>query len=480
MDVASICSALPPTPSPPPYDHSSHTNFTQKATTASRGALPPTKLLSLPSQDSHHTKINEDKPRLITTPFNIPFSGQENRRSTAHVPHHRVDVVGSHLLSPPACLATKKLDIRLPSININSASHSHQPKYSHYIPSPSPPPAIPPYNANQQTSRVQQPPNSHSTNFAPLNMSPQTHSGWNSPPSSSALSLQAHSQSSQQQLQTPPLSTKPSVYPCIESKTPIYSSSCSISSNYPYNHHSSSSWTHEKTILELDKIREQIFAFNQAAVHYIGEIKTQFHDQLYPWANVRSGGTTRHPLQPENAVDELLVRAHDIVQVLKFIIFYLMYSSSNNICKSKINLYHMLTIKARGQRLLPASAGFQPLGAKIPQTDHRVDLLLWMTVYEPACTKRAAPPGRCHSCHISETPEWRRGPDGARTLCNACGLQKATLSEAQYREPEVDGQARTKCQIDNNKPLKETTVVSCPLLGAKETTVDDLNKKTNK
>ncbi|CAJ0852127.1 9797_t:CDS:2 [Entrophospora sp. SA101] len=36
--------------------------------------------------------------------------------------------------------------------------------------------------------------------------------------------------------------------------------------------------------------------------------------------------------------------------------------------------------------------------------------------------KRAAPPGRCHSCNISETPEWRRGPDGARTLCNACGL----------------------------------------------------------
>ena len=37
--------------------------------------------------------------------------------------------------------------------------------------------------------------------------------------------------------------------------------------------------------------------------------------------------------------------------------------------------------------------------------------------------KRAAPPGRCHSCNIEQTPEWRRGPDGARTLCNACGLR---------------------------------------------------------
>jgi hypothetical protein len=39
--------------------------------------------------------------------------------------------------------------------------------------------------------------------------------------------------------------------------------------------------------------------------------------------------------------------------------------------------------------------------------------------------QRAAPPGRCHSCNIEQTPEWRRGPDGARTLCNACGLRRA-------------------------------------------------------
>jgi glutamate--cysteine ligase catalytic subunit len=41
--------------------------------------------------------------------------------------------------------------------------------------------------------------------------------------------------------------------------------------------------------------------------------------------------------------------------------------------------------------------------------------------------QRAAPPGRCHSCNRAETPEWRRGPDGARTLCNACGLRKCGL-----------------------------------------------------
>ncbi|ORZ06661.1 hypothetical protein BCR42DRAFT_456335 [Absidia repens] len=45
---------------------------------------------------------------------------------------------------------------------------------------------------------------------------------------------------------------------------------------------------------------------------------------------------------------------------------------------------------------------------------------------------------RCESCHTSHSPEWRRGPSGHRTLCNACGLrysrslvrqeQRATMS----------------------------------------------------
>lgn len=42
--------------------------------------------------------------------------------------------------------------------------------------------------------------------------------------------------------------------------------------------------------------------------------------------------------------------------------------------------------------------------------------------------QRAAPPGKCHSCNRVDTPEWRRGPDGARTLCNACGLHYAKLT----------------------------------------------------
>ncbi|KAL5604908.1 hypothetical protein BROUX41_001763 [Berkeleyomyces rouxiae] len=51
---------------------------------------------------------------------------------------------------------------------------------------------------------------------------------------------------------------------------------------------------------------------------------------------------------------------------------------------------------------------------------------------------RAAPPGRCHSCARVDTPEWRRGPDGARTLCNACGLHYAKLERKRTNEQRAE------------------------------------------
>ncbi|PWN31353.1 uncharacterized protein FA14DRAFT_114215, partial [Meira miltonrushii] len=35
---------------------------------------------------------------------------------------------------------------------------------------------------------------------------------------------------------------------------------------------------------------------------------------------------------------------------------------------------------------------------------------------------RGPAPNNCDCCGVRDTPEWRRGPNGARTLCNACGL----------------------------------------------------------
>jgi GATA zinc finger len=35
--------------------------------------------------------------------------------------------------------------------------------------------------------------------------------------------------------------------------------------------------------------------------------------------------------------------------------------------------------------------------------------------------------GYCRQCGVTESPEWRVGPEGRRTLCNACGLQYARI-----------------------------------------------------
>ncbi|PGH02149.1 hypothetical protein AJ80_08911 [Polytolypa hystricis UAMH7299] len=67
---------------------------------------------------------------------------------------------------------------------------------------------------------------------------------------------------------------------------------------------------------------------------------------------------------------------------------------------------------------------------------------------------KAAPPGRCHSCNRAETPEWRRGPDGARTLCNACGLHYAKLTRKMgaSKASALGSNLRPKNGIDPRSP----------------------------
>eukprot|EP01114_Cavostelium_apophysatum_P001834 TRINITY_DN11606_c0_g1_i1.p1 TRINITY_DN11606_c0_g1~~TRINITY_DN11606_c0_g1_i1.p1 ORF type:complete len:294 (-),score=35.64 TRINITY_DN11606_c0_g1_i1:11-892(-) len=43
---------------------------------------------------------------------------------------------------------------------------------------------------------------------------------------------------------------------------------------------------------------------------------------------------------------------------------------------------------------------------------------------------------QCTSCGVTKTPEWRRGPSGDHTLCNACGLQYAKTVKKKKKENE--------------------------------------------
>ena len=47
------------------------------------------------------------------------------------------------------------------------------------------------------------------------------------------------------------------------------------------------------------------------------------------------------------------------------------------------------------------------------------------SVYVKKTERKVARPGRCHQCARIESSEWRRGPGGLRSLCNACGLHFA-------------------------------------------------------
>ena len=44
----------------------------------------------------------------------------------------------------------------------------------------------------------------------------------------------------------------------------------------------------------------------------------------------------------------------------------------------------------------------------------------------------------CRACGATNTPEWRRGPDGQKSLCNACGLHFAKIVRVERERQELE------------------------------------------
>ncbi|KAG1056404.1 hypothetical protein G6F43_001702 [Rhizopus delemar] len=113
---------------------------------------------------------------------------------------------------------------------------------------------------------------------------------------------------------------------------------------------------------------------------------------------------------------------------------------SNNMLQAKDQLQQQSMISSRiwlddmvnrANEILNALLRLRKHQMAIEQTE---ECLIENSSRQRKRTKRPPFQGRCHSCNISETPEWRRGPDGARTLCNACGLHYAKLTRKQQQE----------------------------------------------
>eukprot|EP01113_Clastostelium_recurvatum_P010894 TRINITY_DN1547_c0_g1_i1.p1 TRINITY_DN1547_c0_g1~~TRINITY_DN1547_c0_g1_i1.p1 ORF type:complete len:334 (+),score=74.41 TRINITY_DN1547_c0_g1_i1:98-1003(+) len=66
----------------------------------------------------------------------------------------------------------------------------------------------------------------------------------------------------------------------------------------------------------------------------------------------------------------------------------------------------------------------------------------------PATPKNNSP--YCLSCGTTHTPEWRKGPDGKKSLCNACGLHYAKMIKREVLVPtRADGSAAQQMKVNS-------------------------------
>jgi len=106
--------------------------------------------------------------------------------------------------------------------------------------------------------------------------------------------------------------------------------------------------------------------------------------------------------------------------------------------------------------LAPPLDGAAPMFTYTPPSDH--------TKPKPRQKRKRADDGYrvCRTCLTTETPEWRRGPDGPRTLCNACGLKWAKKQRAMKREGMMEPEESDQQQGLPPPKSQQHPDLSCP------------------
>ena len=200
----------------------------------------------------------------------------------------------------------------------------------------------------------------------------------------------------------------------------------------PSDHYSSQSWPPEKDTL-LMQARRQGMDWEPIASRFFPD-KTanacrKRHEQLMEKQNSLGGYFKSSDASPPGwSFKESPGNANDSVSDQPQL-------QSRSIETSRGQLY---TADMQARKNAVAMDSSEKTGNKLMTTDSEerespnnrniVDVPPYEIPAEPDERKRrgrAAPPGRCHSCNRAETPEWRRGPDGARTLCNSCGIRES-------------------------------------------------------
>jgi len=77
----------------------------------------------------------------------------------------------------------------------------------------------------------------------------------------------------------------------------------------------------------------------------------------------------------------------------------------------------------------------------------------------------------CMVCGVTDTPEWRRGPNGDHTLCNACGLHYAKSLKKDREARQKEGQKHSIDMLLNTQTviLSALSALSAPSTTAVDT-----------
>jgi hypothetical protein len=88
-----------------------------------------------------------------------------------------------------------------------------------------------------------------------------------------------------------------------------------------------------------------------------------------------------------------------------------------------------VTVKRRKSTTVAAKpakeVGVSEHGNSMSITNSQADTKVDMRSSKRTRSSASARTYQCEHCHTTDSPEWRRGPSGNKTLCNACGLRYA-------------------------------------------------------
>ncbi|KAL0090851.1 GATA-type zinc finger transcription factor [Phycomyces blakesleeanus] len=105
---------------------------------------------------------------------------------------------------------------------------------------------------------------------------------------------------------------------------------------------------------------------------------------------------------------------------------------------SPVTLAYPMSLRSPEPSPIAPKIPISTISPKLP-AGHVPEERQWLHVrslYDPILDQQTAKV--CVRCNTSSSPEWRRGPNGHKTLCNACGLRYSRLLSKQWRKSELE------------------------------------------